>query len=136
MNESSDGEVAVRQNGHEHAVDAPRLDDQLHVDLDHMEVPRVKLPSEVVVEYQDADDDVDDLETDGGEVVNRTDVKMGGGEVVDGDLAVWAIISSAFLLMSAGYLFGIESVGSALIAGAGGCLLAYITIPGFWRDNA
>ena len=127
----TDGEVAVRQNGHEHAVDAPRLDDQLHIDLDHVEVPRVKLPSEVAVEYRDHDDD---LETDGGSV-NRTDVEMGGSETVGGDLAIWGLLASAFLLMSTGYLFGIDSTGSALIAGAGGGLLAYIVIPDFWRDQ-
>ena len=131
----TDGEVAVRQNGHEHAVDAPRLNGQLHIDLDHVEVPRVRLPEEIVVEYQNEDDVEDDLQTDGGETVDRTYVEMGGSETISDDLAIWAIIAAGFLLMSAGYLFGIESSGSGLIAIGGGALLAYIAMPAFWRDQ-
>ncbi|OYR80412.1 hypothetical protein DJ84_15660 [Halorubrum ezzemoulense] len=132
----SDGEVAVRQNGHEHAVDAPRLNDQLHVDLDHVEVPRVKLPSEVVVEYHDEDDvEEENLETDGGETVNRTYVEMGGSETISDDLAIWAIIAAGALLVSSGYLFTVESTASGIIAGGSGILLAYLAIPTFWRDE-
>ncbi|ELZ38878.1 hypothetical protein [Halorubrum tebenquichense] len=131
----SDGEVAVRQGGHEHAVDAPRLNDQLHVDLDHVEVPRVKLPSEVVVEYQDEDDvEGENLQTDGGETVNRTYVEMGGSQTISDELAVWSIIAAGVLLMSAGYLFGIEASGSGLIAMVAGGLLGYIAVPSFWSE--
>lgn len=130
-----DGEVAVRQNGHEHAVDAPRLNGQLRIDLDHVEVPRVKLPSEIVVEYQDEDDVEDDLQTDGGDTVDRTYVEMGGSETISDDLAVWTLIAAGLLLMSGGYLFGIEASGSGLIAMAGGALMAYIAMPAFWRDE-
>ncbi|ELZ56771.1 MULTISPECIES: hypothetical protein [Halorubrum] len=132
----SDGKVAVRQNGHEHAVDAPRLNDQLQVDLDHVEVPRVKLPSEVVVEYQDGDDVQEEtLQTDGGETVDRTHVEMGGSQTISDDLAMWAIIATGGLLMSAGYLFGIEASGSGLIAMVAGGLLGYIAIPSFWSEQ-
>ena len=133
----SDGEVAVRQNGHEHAVDAPRLNDQLHIDLDHVEVPRLKIPSEVVVEYRDEEDSEEgvDLETDGGETVNRTEVEMGGSETISDDLAPWAIGASGALLLSGGYLFGIDHTGSAMIAMFAGALVAWMVIPAFWSEE-
>ena len=131
----SDGEIAVRQDGHEHAVDAPRLNGQLHIDLDHVEVPRVRLPEEVVVEYQEDEDIEDDLQTDGGETVERTYVEMGGSETISDDLAIWAIIAAGALLMSSGYLFTVESTISGLIAGGSGILLGYLAIPTFWRDG-
>ncbi|WP_256403471.1 hypothetical protein [Halorubrum salinum] len=123
-----DGEVAVRQNGHEHAVDAPDLDGQVLVCLDH---GHVEVPAGLDVRYQeDADDD---LETDGGVTADRTSVEMRGAGI-GGELAMWALVASGLLLISSGYLFGVDSTGSGLIAGAGGILLAFIAGPGYWSD--
>lgn len=123
-----DGEVAVRQNGHEHAVDAPDLDGQVLVCLDH---DHVEVPAGLDVRYQE--DAEDYLETDGGATADRTAVEMRGAGI-DGELAMWALVASGLLLISSGYLFGVDSTGSGLIAGAGGILLAFIAGPGYWSD--
>lgn len=55
----NNSEVAVRQNGHEHAVAAPDLDGQLHVDLDADNPDAVlTVPPGVGVQYRDDADKV------------------------------------------------------------------------------
>ena len=132
---TSDGEVAVRQNGQEHAVAAPRLEDQIHVDLDHPETPRMRVPSGVSVEYRDDESD-DNLETDGGHV-DRTEVEMRGAGI-DEELAGWGLIASGLLLVSAGYLLSLDAGVAGLagiIGGFAGIILGYITGQAYWSDR-
>ena len=125
------GEVVVRQNHHEHAVDAPDLDRPIRVDLDGA-VPKVHVPSEVGVMYHD--DEEDDLETDGGATVDRTDVAMRGAGISE-EMALWGIVLAALLLASSGYLLGDELVLSDVAALGGGGLLGWITTAAYWRAD-
>ena len=123
-----DGEVAVRQNGHEHAVDAPDLDGQVLVCLDH---DHVEVPAGVDVSYQDEDD----LETDGGTTADRTAVEMRGAGI-DEELALWGLAASCLLFIVAGYLFRTSSGVSGLLAGIGGVLLMLMAAPAYWSDRS
>lgn len=125
-----DSEVAVRQNGHEHAVSAPGLDGQLYVDLDDDTGPSLTVPAGVDVAY--ADDE--QLEADGGEAASKTDVAMRGAGI-DEEVAVYGILASLLLVAVTGYMMAEGRVGTAFATGAGGLLLGYLTAPAYWSDR-
>jgi len=126
------GEVAIRQNGQEHAIEAPGVDGQVYVDLD-AQTPGAILPPEFGVEYQDPDDVV----TDGGTPVNRTEVEMRGFGLEESH-AFMALLLSAVLFTGAGTLmFGSSGQGVAGLAmAAAGVLSGYVGGASYWSGRS
>ena len=129
----TDGEVAVRQNGHEHAVDAPTVNGQILVDVDD-EDQHVEVPAGVDVSYHDEDDVEDELETDGGTTADRTSIEMRGAGI-DEELAWFGLIAAVLLFVSGGYLGGTGSSLSGMVAVGGAGLLLLISGPSYWSDR-
>jgi len=132
----TNSEVAMRQNGHEHAVAAPDLDGQLHVDLD-TDGPGAVLtvPSGVGVQYRDdADEDLEDDEVaaDGG-MATRTTAEMRGFGLSE-ELAQGSILLSVVLLVAAGSQLEPNS-GIALALGAAGLLTGYVGARSSWNGR-
>lgn len=128
----TDGEVAVRQNGQEHAVSVD-LEGQILTDLDGEE-PVVHLPPEVGVVYHDHDEEADDVAADGSGV-ERTDVEM-RGYGLDEDLSAGSMLVGVALLVGAGSVIGggsSEVVGLAMLVG--GAALAYIGARSYWSNR-
>jgi hypothetical protein len=128
-----EGEVAIRQNGHVHAVDAPSLDDAVLVDVDH---DNIVLPPGVSVEYlDDSDMDVEseEIAPDGGTVA-RTDVEMHGFGLSE-DQSGWAIGIAAVLLLTSGWLFATDVTGmAAIVCLVAGGALGYMGVQS-WRHQ-
>lgn len=125
------GEVAVKQDGHVHAVATPGFDGTVHVDVDGE--PHVSVPSEVTVAFSDDGDD-EPVETDGGVPATRSDIDMRGGLAMGEELSTWATVLSALGLLSAGYLWGsgVSEVVGILVA-AGALCLGWFATGSFWR---
>lgn len=123
-----DGEVAVRQNGHTHAVQADRLEGTVTVDVDH-EV--VHLPTDIGAVYHDdqlADtgEGDDEAMTDGGHATqSRTEVEMEGFGL-DGEQAGWSLVGAGFGLATSGYLWGLPSEATQMAALIAFCVSAGI----------
>ncbi|WP_135807452.1 hypothetical protein [Halorussus marinus] len=108
----SDGEVAVQQNGHTHAVQAPSLDGTVTVDVDQN---TVHLPANFgAVYHEDRLDDIDEeIATDGGHAA-RTEVEMSGFGLTDYQ-SFWSLIGSGLGLAASGYLWGLPNTGLAAL---------------------
>ncbi len=126
------GEVAIRQNGQEHAVEADAVDGQVYVDLDG-EKPVATLPPEFAVEYHDPEDVV----ADGGVPVSRTEVQMRGFGLEESH-AFMALLLSAILFVGAGTLmFGSSGQGAAGLAmAAAGVLSGYVGGASYWSGRS
>jgi len=125
------GEVAVKRDGHVHAIAAPELSGPISVDVDDS---HVELPPETHVSFaepDDADPDVD-AETDGGVVSTRSEAEMRGGIALDREPALWCSVLSALGFMSAGYLWATDGVMVAVIIGAASVALGYYGTGSFW----
>jgi hypothetical protein len=120
--EDRDGEVAIRQNGQEHAVAAPDLDGQIHVDLDG-EQSILTVPPEVSVQYHD-----DQVATDGGVPAERTEVDMR-------EFSILSLLFSVVLLVGAGLRM---SAGGGIALGmlVSGVLLGYIGARSYWSGRS
>jgi len=129
----STGEVAVKRDGHVHAIAAPELSGPIRVDADS---EHVELPPETHVSFAEPDDaetDSDvDAETDGGVVPTRSEVEMRGGIALDREPALWCSVLSGLAFMSAGYLWGSGDVLVGVILGAAAVALGYYGTGSFW----
>jgi hypothetical protein len=126
----TDGEVAVRQNGQEHAVGTDELDgEQILADLDGD--PVVHVPTEVGVFYHDKDDD---LATDGAGY-ERQEVEMRGFGLSE-DFAAGSMILSVVLLYGAGSMIAGSSNAIGLAMLAGGAALGYIGARSYWSGRS
>jgi len=126
------GEVAVKRDGHVHAVAAPELSGPIRVDANS---EHVELPAGVHVSYDEQDDGADaEAETDGGAVPARSEVEMHGGIALDREPAMWCSVLSALGFMAAGYLWGTDGDGVliAVIIGAASAALGYYSTGSFW----
>lgn len=132
----TNSEVAVRQNGHEHAVAAPDLDGQLHVDLDASDPGAVlTVPPGVGVQYRDdvdEDQEDDEVAADGG-MATRSTAEMRGFGLSEG-LAQVSILLSVVMLVAAGSQLDTSS-GIALALGAGGLLTGYVGARSLWNGR-
>lgn len=129
---TSDGEVAIRQDGVEHAIDAPELDGQVLVCVDHG--GHVELPPGVDVGYNDAETG-DEIAADGGEAYNRVDVEMRGNGI-DEEIAIYGLAAAATLLLLAGYLLSAGPEIGVIPAGGAAVLLAYLCGRAAWGDRS
>ena len=129
---TSDGEVAIRQDGVEHAIDAPELDGQILVCVDHG--GHVELPTDVDVAYNDSEAG-GELAADGGEAYKRVDEEMRGNGI-DEEIALWGLAAAAALLLLAGYLLSAGPEIGVIPAGGAGVLLAYLCGRAAWGDRS
>jgi hypothetical protein len=127
----TDGEVAVRQHGQEHAISASRLDGQILADLDG-ETPAVQIPADVNVTYHDSPED--DIVTDGAGI-ERTEVEMRGFALPE-EISRWALVVAGVLHVAGGALFGTGSSMTGFAALAGGAFLGYIGSRSAWSDRS
>jgi len=120
----TDGEVAIRQDGHEHAV-AADVDGEIVVDLDGQEV--VEVPTEVGVIYHDDQEDGDDAVLADGGTQQRTEVDMRGFGLSD-ELTNGTLVLGAVLLVSSGAMLGSTASSDMIgaVALAAGALLGWI----------
>jgi hypothetical protein len=125
------GEVAIKREGHVHAVAAPELSGPIRVDVDS---EHVELPPGAHVSFADENTDPE-AETDGGAVPTRSEVAMRGGLALDREPALWCSVLSALGFMAAGYLWGRggDDVLVAAILGAAAVALGYYGTGSFWR---
>ncbi|WP_435102975.1 hypothetical protein, partial [Halarchaeum sp. P4] len=136
MTERAGGEVAVRQNGQETAIDAPSLDGQVRVDLD-MEFPHVRVPSEVGVSYRDEEEDDEEAMPDGG-VVDRREVEMRGFGLSE-EHATAGLPLSVVLLVASGALLGssggwLPLIG--LVVASAGLFVGYVSVRSRWSGRS
>lgn len=119
------GEVAVKRDGHVHAVEAPELSGPISVDVD---AEHVTLPPETHVSFQDPDQDAvddaaDEAETDGGVTPTRSEVELRGSLGMSKEQSGWAVLMTSVALLVAGYLHGTgDSFAAILIVIAAGFL--------------
>lgn len=123
-------EVAVRQNGQEHAVATPDLEGQVLADLDGQ--PTVHLPPEVGVVYHDGAND--DLATDGAGAT-RTEVEMRGFAMPE-DAAMWATVLGCSLFVGSGAMLATDEPLIGILMLAAGALLTYVGARTFWSDRS
>lgn len=117
----TDGDVCVRENGQETAIAAENLDDSVLLDLDG-EIPVACIPDGFGVEYYDSEEKA---LTDGGELVDRTELETGGFALSDDQLnAVMAL--AGLLLAGSGWEFATGSEILALVALLSGFVLAWV----------
>jgi hypothetical protein len=133
------GEVAVKRDGHVHAVAAPELSGPISVDVD---AEHVQLPPGAHVSFQDpdrdaADDDAaEEAATDGGATPTRSEIELRGGLAMSEHQSEWAVGAAAVALLVAGYLWGGGDLISALAVGAAGGLLGWFGLKSLvrWRE--
>jgi len=118
------GEVAVKRDGHVHAVAAPELSGPISVDVD---AEHVQLPPETHVSFQesdrDADDNAEEPATDGGAAPTRSEVEVRGGLAMSEEQSAWAVALAGIALLVAGYLHG---TGDSMAAGLTVCAAAVL----------
>jgi hypothetical protein len=132
------GEVAVKRDGHVHAVATPELSGSISVDVD---AEHVTLPAEVDVSFADPDQGDDrpaEAETDGGEPVARSEVEVRGGLGMSEEQSGWAMAAAAVALLVAGYLWGISNEFAAVAVAAAAAFLGWFGINSLvrWREVA
>jgi len=108
------GEVTVRQDGHVTALDAPRLDGAIRVDLDS-QGPRVRVPADTDIAFSDP---AGEAVTDGGVMAARDALRLESrGWRLRGDHAGLLLLGSVLALASSGWLLSLPTTGMGL-AGA------------------
>lgn len=130
------GEVAVKRDGHVHAVSAPELSGPINVDVD---AEHVTLPPEVHVSFDDpdhGDDLAEEAETDGGEPVARSEVEVRGGLGMSEEQSGWAMAAASVALLVAGYLWGTDDVIAAGAVAIAAGFLGYFGLTSMvrWRE--
>lgn len=113
------GEVSIRQNGHVTALDAPKLEGAIRVDLDPPE-PRVRVPADTDVAFSS---DEGEAATDGGTVAAQNALRLESrGWQLSRDYTGVILLGSVLAIATGGWLFSAATSGLQL---AGVLLLVF-----------
>jgi hypothetical protein len=131
------GEVAVKRDGHVHAVAAPELSGPISVDVD---AEHVQLPPGTHVSFQDLDepdntgtDDDHPAETDGGAIPTRSEIEMRGGLALGEEASAYCMAFTVLGLLVAGYTWGNGQAIVSVFVAAASVALGWFASGSFWR---
>jgi hypothetical protein len=125
------GEVAVKRDGHVHAVAVPELSGPISVDVD---AEHVQLPPGTHVSFQEPDaEEAAAAETDGSAVPARSEIEMRGGLALGEEASAYCMLFAALGLLVAGYTWGnSQAIVSVFVVGAS-IALGWFATGSFWR---
>jgi hypothetical protein len=133
------GEVAIKRDGHVHAVATPELSGPITVDVG---AEQVEVPPETHVSFQDQGSATSSqsvaTETDGGVTTTTTssEIELRGGLAMSKEQSAGAIVLAAISLLVAGYLHGTsDPLAAGLVVLTAG-LLGWFSLNSLvrWRE--